>query len=154
VLSQANIANFATRSKIVAQANLRLRYGTTAEQLKSVLDGIHKVLLENPKIEPETARIRLVAFGERAIELELFAYVLTSDYLQFLCVREDLLLQVAAVVESSGSGFAMPTQFIYLESRTGADANVAESPLLPESYVSQRGVGAKSVAKAANKRAS
>ena len=154
VLSQANIENFATRSKIVAQANLRLRYGTTAEQLKSVLDGIHKVLLENPKIEPETARIRLVAFGERAIELELFAYVLTSDYLQFLCVREDLLLQVAAVVESSGSGFAMPTQFIYLESRTGADANVAESPLLPESYVSQRGVGAKSVAKAANKRAS
>jgi len=154
VLSQANIENFATRSKIVAQANLRLRYGTTAEQLRSVLDGVHKLLWENQKIEPETARIRLVAFGERAIELELFAYVLTSDYLQFLCVREDLLLRVAAVVESSGSGFAMPTHFIYLESKLGAGEKVDESPALPEPYVSQRGAGAKSVVKAANKRAS
>lgn len=154
VLSQANIENFATRSKIVAQANLRLRYGTTAEQLRSVLDGVYKLLLENPKIEPESARVRLVAFGERAIELELFAYVSTSDYLQFLSVREDLLLQVAAVVESSGSGFAMPTQFIYLESKSGAGGKVDESPALPESYVSQRGAGAKSIAKAADKRAS
>lgn len=148
VLSQANIENFATRGKILAQGNLRLRYGTTAEQLRSVLDGVHKLLVENPKIEPQTARIRLVAFGERAIELEFFAYALTSDYLQFLCVREDLLLQIAAVVESSGSGFAMPTQFIYLESKSDADGKVDESSAPPDLYVSQRGADAKSVVKA------
>ena len=151
VLSQANIENFATRDKILAQANLRLRYGTTEDQVRSVLEGVRKLLVENPKIESETARIRLVAFGDSAIELELFAYVLTPDYLQFLCVREDLLLQVAAVVESSGSGFAMPTQFIYLESKSDVDGKVGESPAPPELYVSQRGTNVKS---AANKRAS
>jgi len=40
VLSQANIENFATRDKMLLQTTLRLRYGTTAEQLKAVLDGI------------------------------------------------------------------------------------------------------------------
>jgi len=153
VLSQANIENFATRGKILLQGNLRLRYGTTAEQLRSVLAGVHKLLVENPKLEPGTARVQLVAFGERAIELELCAYVLTSDYLQFLCVREELLLEVSAVVESSGSGFAMPTQFIYLESRSDAGGTVGGSLAPAELYVSQRSADG-SVAKVTDKRAS
>jgi MscS family membrane protein len=108
VLSQASIENFSTRGKILVHTTLRLRYGTSAEQLRSVLDGIHKLLAENPEIETGTSRVRLVDFGVRAIELELFAYVLTSDFTEFLAVREELLLQIAGVVEASGSGFARP----------------------------------------------
>jgi MscS family membrane protein len=117
-LSQANIENFATRRKILVQTNLQLSYGTTVEQLRSVLEGIRKLLKENPKIEAVSARIRLVNFGARAIELELFAYVLTHDYMEFLAIREELFLHVAEVVEASGSSFARPTEFIYAEPMT------------------------------------
>jgi MscS family membrane protein len=112
VLAQASIENFATRSKILAQTTLRLKYSTSVQQLRTVLVGIRRLLLENPHIETETCRIRLVGFGERAIELELFAYVLTSDLLIFLAIREELLLKVAEVVEGSGTGFALPTDVI------------------------------------------
>ena len=124
VLSQANIENFASRDKMLWQTTLRLRYGTTADQLKAVLDGIRALLAQQPKLELEASRIRLVDFGVYAIELELFAYILTSDGLTFLSVREDLLLQIAAIVESSGSGFAQPTQFIYLHGKS-----IAEVPM-------------------------
>lgn len=117
-LSQANIENFATRQKILAQTNLQLRYGTTTEQLRSVLEGIRKLLVENPKIETKTARIRLINFGARAIELELYAYVLTPDYTEFLKVREELFLHIVEVIEASGTAFAMPTEFIYAEQKT------------------------------------
>ena len=127
VLSQANIENFATRYKMLWQTTLRLRYGTTAEQLKTVLEGIRGLLAQQPKLELETSRIRLVDFGVYAIELELFAYILTSDGLTFLSVREDLLLQIAAIVESSGSGFAQPTQFIYLDGKSVAEVPIAHS---------------------------
>lgn len=50
-------------------------------------------------------------FGVRAIELELFAYVLTRDLNVFLAAREELL-QVAAIVESSGTSFAQPELFV------------------------------------------
>jgi MscS family membrane protein len=130
VLSQANIENFATRDKMLLQTTLRLRYGTTAEQLKAVLDGIRALLAQQPKLEIETCRIRLVDFGVYAIELELFAYVLTSDGLTFLSVREDLLLQIAAIVESSGSGFAQPTQFIYLDGKSVAEVPIPHSDSL------------------------
>jgi MscS family membrane protein len=129
LLSQGSIENFSTRGKILLQSILRLRYGTTAEQLQTILSGIDRILAEHPTVEQESARVRLVEFGPQAVELELFAYITTSDMTTFLKVREHLLLRVAAVVESSGSAFAAPTQFIHMREdvrqhdahRVGAD---------------------------------
>jgi MscS family membrane protein len=115
-LSQASIENFTSRGKILFQSVLRLRYGTTSEQLHAALAGMRQLLAEHPLIDKETARVRLTAFGPQAIEVELFAYVITSDFLKFLEIREGLLLQAAIVVESSGGAFAIPTQFIYMRS--------------------------------------
>ena len=126
ILAQSNVENFATRRKILAKTTLRVRYGTTAEQLRTILAGIRGLLAGNPKIEMESSRVRLVDFGDRAVEIELFAYVLTADFLEFLAVRENLLLQVVAIVESSGSGFAQPTQFVYMDSHAGADGQARE----------------------------
>lgn len=117
IVSQSSVENFATRKKILAQTTLRLRYGTTAEQVRAVLEGVRRLLRENPKVEPQSARIRLTNFGERAIELELFAYVLTHDYLEFLALREEFLLRVADIVESAGTAFASPTELSVQASR-------------------------------------
>ena len=85
-----------------------MRYGTSAGQLRSILGEISELLVANPDIETATARVRLVEFGAGAIKIELFAYVLTVELLEFLAVREELLLQIAEVVEASGSSFARP----------------------------------------------
>lgn len=114
VLAQAGIENFATREKILVQTLLRLRYGTSVEQLKGILESIRKLLDDDPRIE-SGSRIRLIDFGQQAVELELFAYVLTADIPEFFAVREDLLLKIAGIVEAAGSGFAQPTQFIYMD---------------------------------------
>jgi MscS family membrane protein len=118
VLAQSGIENFATREKILAQSTLRLRYGTSVEQLTRILAGIRKVLDESSNVESATSRIRLVNFGAEAIELEVFAYVLTADFNRFLELREELLLRIASVVEAAGSGFA-PTRFIYVQGSEG-----------------------------------
>jgi MscS family membrane protein len=154
VLSQANIENFATRDKMLLQTTLRLRYGTTAEQLKAVLDGIRALLAQHPKLEIETSRIRLIDFGVYAIELELFAYVLTSDGLTFLSVREDLLLQIAAIVESSGSGFAQPTQFIYLDGKSVAEVPISRSDSREQVQLSEANADPPADNKAIGKRTS
>jgi len=49
------------------------------------------------------------------MEIEIHLYVLTADTLTFYEIREKLLLQVAEIVETSGSGFAGPTEFVYLD---------------------------------------
>ena len=120
-LAQGSIENFSTRKKILLQSVLRLRYGTTCEQLRAALEGMRHLLAAHPCIDQESARVRLTAFGAQAIEVELFAYVTTADHAQFLEISEDLLLEVAHIVESSGAAFAIPTQFIYM--RNDVDEN-------------------------------
>lgn len=120
-LAQAGIENFASRNKILVNTTLRLRYGTTAEQLRRVLDGARGLITQNANIERDTCYVRLVNFGAQAIELELFAYVLTPDAEKFRAVREELLLQIAALVEAAGSALA-PTQYIRMEGAREAGA--------------------------------
>ena len=115
-MASTAVENFANRKKMLMQTILRLRYGTSSDQLLFVLEGVRRLLADHPDIEHETARFRLVAFGAEAIELELFAYITTGDFEKFLGERERFLLGTAAIVEASGSEFAGPTQFVHLRS--------------------------------------
>jgi MscS family membrane protein len=110
LLSQGSIENYTTRGKILLQSVVRLRYGPTCEQIETALNGMRQLLAQHPSIEQESARVRLTSFGAQAIEIDVFAYVTTADYLKFLEIRERLLLQIARIVESSGAAFAIPTQ--------------------------------------------
>src|SRR5262245_35436090 len=127
MLAQAGIENFASREKILAKTILRLRYGTTVEQLRRILERIGRLLEEHDRLERNTSHVRLIDFGEQAVELELFAYVLTGDIPEFLVVREELLLEIAAIVETAGSGFAQPTQFIYMEGKPPHEVAIRSS---------------------------
>ena len=108
VLAQASIENFASRGKMLAQTTLRLAHDTSCQQLRVIREEIAELLAKNARIETESSRVRLVGFTLRGVELELFAYILTADMQEFLAVREELLLQVASVVERAGSTFARP----------------------------------------------
>jgi MscS family membrane protein len=68
--------------------------------------------------------VRFVAFGPYSLDLEIFAYVRTADYNEFLAVREDLYLRMMDVVAASGTGFAFPSQTLYSGAR-GLDAERA-----------------------------
>jgi MscS family membrane protein len=127
-LAQAGIENFATREKMMILTTLRLRYGTSVGQLRRVLDGIRSLLQQHAKVEHGSAYARLTNFGADAIELELFAYVLTPEPELFRSIREELLLQIAAVVEAAGSALA-PTRFIEVgPGAPGAPAGRVERP--------------------------
>ena len=113
-LAQTGIENFATRRKMAMQATLRLTYATSVDQLKRILGGTQALLQAHPKVEKESAYLRLVNFGVEAIELELFAYLQTADADEFRVLRENFLLEVATLIESAGSALT-PMKFIQLE---------------------------------------
>jgi MscS family membrane protein len=107
------IENFAKRDRIWLHTTLRLRYETTADQLRHVLVRVRELLYAHPMIHPDPARVRLVDLGAYALELEIFAYVRTRDYNEFLAVREDIYLRIMDIVAESATGFALPSQTIY-----------------------------------------
>jgi MscS family membrane protein len=119
--SSLQLENFSRRDRIWLHATLGLRYETTPDQLRHVLGEIHRLLREDPRVDPDPARIRLVGFGAYSLDCEIFAYVLTADYGEFLAIREDIFLRIMDVVTASGTSFAFPSQTLYVGTDAGLD---------------------------------
>lgn len=125
-LATMNVENFSRRDKILFNSKLGLRYETSPDQFRYVLVQVRRLLYEHPKVETEGARSRFVSFDESALTMEIFCYVLTRDYNEFLAIREDILLRIMDIVEAAGTGFAFPSQTVYLSRDTGIDKQKAE----------------------------
>ena len=120
-LATMNVENFAWRDKILFRTVIGLRYETTPDQLRSVLAEIRRLLYAHPKIETESARVRLLRFAASSLDLEIFSYVRETDYPTFLAVQEDLLLRILEIVEASGTHVAFPSTTTYLSQDAGLD---------------------------------
>jgi MscS family membrane protein len=121
-----HLENFTRRDRIWLQTMLGLRYETTPDQLRHVLVEIRSMLYAHPRVDPAPARIRFVGFGAYSLDLEIFAYVQTTSYDEFLAVREDIYLRLMDIVAASGTGFAFPSRTLYLASDTGLDGARAQ----------------------------
>ena len=86
-----------------------------------MLARLREMLLAHPKVLEDPARVRFVGFGAYSLDLEVFAYVDTSDFNEFLKVREDVYLRIMDIVEEAGTGFAFPSQTMYLGRDDGLD---------------------------------
>jgi MscS family membrane protein len=119
--SSLQLENFSRRDRIWLHATLGLRYETTPDQLRHVLGEIQRLLRDDPRVDPDPARIRFVGFGAYSLDCEIFAYVRTEDYGEFLAIREDVFLGIMDVVAASGTSFAFPSQTLYVGSDAGLD---------------------------------
>jgi MscS family membrane protein len=124
-LSKMPIVNFAPRDRMLLRTVLGLRYETNPEQLRHVLAKLRELLLAHPMVTPEPSRVRFIGFGESSVNLEVFAYVGTRDWNEFLEIQEDIYLRMMDVVTASGTGFAFPSQTVYFARDSGLDPDRA-----------------------------
>jgi MscS family membrane protein len=110
-----HLNNFSKRKKIWFHPRIRLRYETTPDQIRNILNEIKKLLVDHPKVLSDPARVRFIDFGEYSLDLDIFAYISETDYGEYLKVAEELNLIIMDIVNQAGSGLALPSQTTYLE---------------------------------------
>ena len=115
------LENYAARDRIWYHPTIGLRYETTPEQVRYVLVEVRRMLYAHPRVDPDPARIRFVGFGAYSLDFEIFAYVRTRDFGEYLEIAEDLNLRLMDIVAAAGTGFAFPSQTTYVERDTGID---------------------------------
>lgn len=109
------IENLTQRDKILYRTRLRLSLQTTSSQMRQVLEGIRKLIDQHEMIDEETSRVRFLEFGEYAQEIELYVYIKTQDFVEYLQHREDINLQVKDIIEASGTELVVPANTTYFE---------------------------------------
>ena len=130
-LASVHIENFASRDRIRLLTTLSLRYETTQAQLTSVLEGLRRLLAQDPRVGSNDIRVRFVSFGAYSLNIEVMAYILTVDWEKFLEVQEELFLRFMEVVRESGTDFAFPSQTLYMARDPLAEAGAPSTPTSP-----------------------
>jgi MscS family membrane protein len=119
------LENFARRDRMRLWTMLGVRYETTPDQLRFLLARLRQLLLGHPRVTDDPARVRLVGFGAYSLDIEVFAYVDTSDWDEFLAIREDIYLRLIDAVKEAGTGFAFPSSTTYVGRDEGLDEEEA-----------------------------
>ena len=108
------IENLTQRDKILYRTRLRLSYNDTTEQVRQVLTKIRELIDGHEFIDEENSRVRFLEFGEYAQELELYVYIKTMDFAEYLGYVEDVNLRLNDIVESAGAHLTVPVKNINL----------------------------------------
>ena len=99
-LAAMSLENFTKRDRIRFHHTVGLARQTTADQLRSVLAQIRRLLDAHPRVESTSARIRLIRVSGSSLDVEIFAYVLETDQAAFLAIQEQLLLGIMDIIET------------------------------------------------------
>jgi len=121
VLAKMPIVNLTRRDQMLIKTVIGLRYETTPEQLRFILVKLREMLLGHPRISPDPARARFVGFGASSLDIEVFAYVMTRDWGEFLGIREDIFLRIMDIIAEAGASIAFPSRTVYFGRDRGAD---------------------------------
>lgn len=113
-LADNRMENFGQRDRILLRTKIGVEYGTTVEQLERIRDGFRRVLEEHPLTWRETIIVRFESFGDFSLNVEVIAWIATTDMNEFRRVREEVYFGFMRVVREAGASFAFPTQTIHL----------------------------------------
>jgi MscS family membrane protein len=131
-ISNDRLEDLSCRDKFWLHPVLSLQYETTAAQMRSALVAIRRLLLDHARVEQDSIRVRFLGFGSSSLDVEVFAYIYTIDFAEFLEIQEELLLRIMDAIQAAGTRIALPSQTTYLapgaeQDRTG----VPESQKIP-----------------------
>ena len=125
--SQMHIVNLTKRDRLLFRTTLSLRQETSEEQLRFVLVKLRELLIHHPRVLGELARVRYLGFADCSFDVEIFAYVGTTVWEEYLAVQEELSLRILRAVRDAGTGFALPSRTMYFTRDGGLDVEAQKA---------------------------
>ncbi|MBI4916292.1 MAG: mechanosensitive ion channel family protein [Acidobacteria bacterium] len=113
LVAAGRVENLSARERFLYNPTLGLVYGTTASQLRFLIDEIALLLTSNQRVWQENKRVRFRAFGQSALEVEVQCWIITSEFNEFLAIAEEINFAIMELVERAGTSFAFPSRTIY-----------------------------------------
>jgi len=119
-LANEPIDNISLREKIWYRPILRLRYDTTPEQLRQVLEGIRELLSSHEQILQDNHRVRFKEIADDALLVEVYAYLATTDWAEYLEFAEELNIRLLEIVAKAGTSLSLPARTLHVEQSAAA----------------------------------
>ena len=100
--AKMQLVNFTARDHIPLAISLTLQPDIAPRTLRKLLERLHRVLVDHPRLANEPASARLSSATPSAITVEVSALALTGDDDEHLSIREEVLLTMMEVIRACG----------------------------------------------------
>ncbi|HLR79279.1 MAG TPA: mechanosensitive ion channel family protein [Bacillota bacterium] len=123
-LANESITNWSKMGKREVTFNLRLTYDTPAKRVKEVVDEIEDLLKSHPGVHQETIFVTFDQYIEDGLEIFLYFFTKTTDWGEYLRVREDINLRILEILDQKQISIAIPSRRLYTNKEV-------DRPILP-----------------------
>lgn len=117
-LADNAVTNFSRMTHRRTYWIIGVRYDTTTAQLEQIRDKVLSYVLNHPEYAhpPEVSTfMRVDKFGPSSIDFMLYCFTRTTNWGEWLRLKEALAFEIKKIVEEAGTDFAFPSTSVYLE---------------------------------------
>ena len=114
-LCNESIDNISARQKILYNPNLRLNYDTPPAQVRQLLENLRSLLSEHDRVLKDTCRVRFRNIADDSLQIEIFAHIDTTVWVEFLELTEELNLRILEVVADAGTRLSLPASTLHIQ---------------------------------------
>ncbi|OZB13450.1 MAG: mechanosensitive ion channel protein MscS [Hyphomonas sp. 34-62-18] len=116
-LADAAVTNFSRMTHRRIKWAVGVEYSTTVDQLKTIRQELEDWLMQDDRIAkpPEVALfVRVDAFNASSIDFLIYTFTNTTNWGEWLKIKEEFAFAVMDIIERNGAAFAFPSQTIYM----------------------------------------
>lgn len=117
-LSDNSVINYSAMTARRISWKIGVEYRTTHDQLCRIVSDIENYLKSTEDfVQPPLAPlfVRVDSFNASSIDIMVYCFTKTIVWGEWLAVKEALAYRIKQIVEGAGTGFAFPSQSIYVE---------------------------------------
>ncbi len=114
------VINFSRMTNRRIYWKIGIEYGASEGQLRQIVNGIKDHIFDNDdfEVDPDkvTTLIHVDSFNDSSIDIMLYCFTATTNWGEWMRIKEDLAFAIKNIVEGAGTGFAFPSTSVYVES--------------------------------------
>lgn len=115
-LANSPITNWSRMTMRRIKMTIGLTYDTNSTQMQNILEQTRTMLQNDPDINDKTILINFTDFQDSALSIFCYFFTNTTNWQEYLMVRERINLSIMKIVEDNRASFAFPSQSVYIES--------------------------------------
>jgi len=115
-IANSNVENFSRRDKRRIVMRIGLKYDTSTEIIKKVVEDIKEMLLSHPDIaKDESLLIYFDEYEDSSLSIFCYFFTNTAVWSEYLRIKEDINLKIKDIIERYPTDFAFQSNSIYFE---------------------------------------
>lgn len=120
VFSSVSLENPSRMTHRRINETVGVRYAD-APKVRRIVEAIREMIETNPDLDTgQTTIVRLNHFGDFSMDIMVYCFTRTINWIEYHRVKEDVLLRINDLIEAHGAEIAFPTRTVHLSGEENA----------------------------------